>query len=559
MERQHAASENDRGAKAGSASPSLRVSGDTHSLHIQRMVGNQGLAPAHGAEGAGGNNVESRLEARRGGGMPLPSATRSLMESRIGADFGNVRVHADGEAASMSSALGARAFTLGRDIYFGDGEYHPESHDGGRLLAHELTHTIQQGESPVAGRADGNRGGSAAGIIQRQEAPKAPEITAKTIFPFPTGKAVELERIMMDMFFTRMGEKNPKDATGFNALDRQKATITTSTDDEVSGTVPNPVAVPAVVPPIDPEVPEADRPKPEAARTLTEVTLRLRRRKEKDATLFDLELLWKEPDAKEAEVHFARRDMTATLDNESDEQSVILSQKGAPILRSIVRDEGKSVLMKAFTAPYAKDIPDALKFLVPKEVDLLSGTLSDAPPAPPGTKEKVEQMAVALPKHRTPSIFRTQMMGGVGFQHGARFDPVLTNSWQISFMPAPNLGSLVQIPIEIQVQYAPPQSVIGSLSSGLELSFSQLQIPINIRVIDLGIGGGAMQGNEPDGGGPRPHIPALGPMLGLGGGLEIGAFRLDLRYDHIFNLWESAPDTLGPDLNTLSLRAGGVW
>jgi hypothetical protein len=48
-------------------------------------------------------------------------------------------------------------------------------------------------------------------------------------------------------------------------------------------------------------------------------------------------------------------------------------------------------------------------------------------------------------------------------------------------------------------------------------------------------------------------------MLGLGGGLEVGAFRLDLRYDHIFNLWESAPDTLGPDLNTLSLRAGGVW
>ena len=89
--------------------------------------------------------VEDRLQAARGRGEPLPRPVRADMEARFGADLGRVRVHADGEAAQLSRELRARAFTHGTDIYFGAGRYSPTTTDGRRLLAHELTHVLQQG------------------------------------------------------------------------------------------------------------------------------------------------------------------------------------------------------------------------------------------------------------------------------------------------------------------------------------------------------------------------------------------------------------------------------
>ena len=78
------------------------------------------------------------------GGEPLDRQTRGYMESRIGVDLGAVRVHTDSQAAVAASDLNAEAYTSGRDIYFGAGRYQPEAPDGKELLAHELTHTVQQ-------------------------------------------------------------------------------------------------------------------------------------------------------------------------------------------------------------------------------------------------------------------------------------------------------------------------------------------------------------------------------------------------------------------------------
>ncbi len=89
--------------------------------------------------------LEERLLASKGGGMPMPSGTREFMETRFGADFSSVRIHTDGEAQRMATEIHAQAFTHGRDIYFNAGKYAPESDSGKRLLAHELTHTLQQG------------------------------------------------------------------------------------------------------------------------------------------------------------------------------------------------------------------------------------------------------------------------------------------------------------------------------------------------------------------------------------------------------------------------------
>jgi hypothetical protein len=92
-----------------------------------------------------GSDVESRLASRKGGGSPLPDDVRGFMEPRFGADFSGVRVHTDGEAAQLARQVSAQAFTHGQDIYLGEGKYDPASKTGKRLLAHELTHTIQQG------------------------------------------------------------------------------------------------------------------------------------------------------------------------------------------------------------------------------------------------------------------------------------------------------------------------------------------------------------------------------------------------------------------------------
>lgn len=80
----------------------------------------------------------------RGAAQPLDRSSRTLLEWRFGHDFSGVRVHTDAQAAESARAVGARAYTVGRDVVFGAGQYQPQTADGQRLLAHELTHTIQQ-------------------------------------------------------------------------------------------------------------------------------------------------------------------------------------------------------------------------------------------------------------------------------------------------------------------------------------------------------------------------------------------------------------------------------
>jgi hypothetical protein len=105
-------------------------------------------------------SVVKGIDTSRGHGAPLAAQVRSFMEPRFGADFSGVRVHTGPEAAALNSQLNAHAFTVGRDIYFNEGQYRPDSGAGRELIAHELTHTIQQGgviqrsasEAPVSER-----------------------------------------------------------------------------------------------------------------------------------------------------------------------------------------------------------------------------------------------------------------------------------------------------------------------------------------------------------------------------------------------------------------------
>ena len=103
-----------------------------------------GAAPSPRNSEAPRNAEELASRALSGTGTPLDAQTRAEMESHFDADLGDVRVHTGGEASSSADAIGAHAYTSGRDVVFSGGAYQPRGSDGRRLLAHELAHVLQQ-------------------------------------------------------------------------------------------------------------------------------------------------------------------------------------------------------------------------------------------------------------------------------------------------------------------------------------------------------------------------------------------------------------------------------
>lgn len=90
------------------------------------------------------NSFQSSVDASQGQGSKLDGSTNDFMSSKFGADFNEVAIHKDKRAHELASQIHARAFTVGKDIYFNEGEYQPNTSEGKHLLAHELTHTLQQ-------------------------------------------------------------------------------------------------------------------------------------------------------------------------------------------------------------------------------------------------------------------------------------------------------------------------------------------------------------------------------------------------------------------------------
>lgn len=109
--------------------------------------------------------IESNIDTLLVGGQPLPISARAFFEPRFRHDFSKVRIHADTRAAETSDLLNAKAFTIGNNIVFGSNQYAPDTSKGKKLLAHELTHTLQQ---------DGRK------KIQRAEEESAEEKELKT-------------------------------------------------------------------------------------------------------------------------------------------------------------------------------------------------------------------------------------------------------------------------------------------------------------------------------------------------------------------------------------------
>lgn len=117
-------------------------------LALQRAAGNATVAQLLEDEGAEQSPV---MDVVGKGGEPLDEGVRAPMENHLGADFSDVRVHTDERASESAEAVGAQAYTVGNDIAFRSGAYSPGTSAGQRMLAHELTHVVQQRSGPVDG------------------------------------------------------------------------------------------------------------------------------------------------------------------------------------------------------------------------------------------------------------------------------------------------------------------------------------------------------------------------------------------------------------------------
>lgn len=130
----------------------IDVLGTAGMLRVQRAVGNSATA---GAAEAGDERSPVLDVVSSGGGRPLDEPVRADMEARLGTDFSDVRVHTDGAADSSARSVQAHAYTVGSNIVFQRDRYDPGTPAGQTLLAHELTHVVQQRSGPVDGTATG--------------------------------------------------------------------------------------------------------------------------------------------------------------------------------------------------------------------------------------------------------------------------------------------------------------------------------------------------------------------------------------------------------------------
>lgn len=149
-----AAEKEDRPVISGNLCPKCRVQtkalAETISPLVQRLeLGEEEKGETIQAKSAGQTpemspTMESGIQSLKGGGQSLSQTSRSFFEPRIGHDFSQVRIHSGNRATDLARSINAKAFTVGRDVVFGAGQYQPHSDAGKHLMAHELTHVIQQ-------------------------------------------------------------------------------------------------------------------------------------------------------------------------------------------------------------------------------------------------------------------------------------------------------------------------------------------------------------------------------------------------------------------------------
>jgi hypothetical protein len=201
MEREHLPNEQDQVKKAKPEASDLaptQAEGEPASLPgllaLQQTIGNRAVQRllAQRSEDEPSELDEStqdRINQERGGGQPLDQAVQTRMSAVMGHDLSSVRVHASPESDDLNRELHAKAFTTGRDIFFRSGAYDPGSGEGQELIAHELTHVVQQSSGAVGG--GGRMTVNAPGDRYEQEA----DATARMVTTASTSAGVQRQEV----------------------------------------------------------------------------------------------------------------------------------------------------------------------------------------------------------------------------------------------------------------------------------------------------------------------------------------------------------------------------
>ncbi|NOQ13311.1 MAG: DUF4157 domain-containing protein [Methyloprofundus sp.] len=472
------------------------------------------------------------------GGYPLSTAEKDFYEPRFSRDFNQVRIHTGSAAAKAAQSINAKAFTLGQNIVFDQGQ-HNQSRDGRRLMAHELAHTLQQASHQT---------GAHEGVLQRKES--SPDKTQDTggisvtdVFPFPQGSKLVLARIMDDRIFAIISASDDPEqkklATALKAIHGVRVTVTTATPDDFVAIANSVVRVPA-----QDEIPE---------KKLTDLTLRFHR----SGTDFTFSMMAKEGKSTTlTAIMPTQKGLTAKKDKDG---TIILSStendKTVPQLR--VTQEKKSIMIEAFT----ESISPMISKIMPEVKTISVNKLDDA------KKEEDIQKAADKIMQQQASLSRTrsqQVNFGLG---GTKVDDTVAllarTSWIIRFPStgiaalftdnkqlATGVGQVVNIPLEAQILYTPPSSLLGGVSSGVGLRLP-ISVPVNISILG-GISGGSMLFPVAEN---KQRRNVFGPAFGVALGVELGRWRVNLRADHLFNLIEGAQGNAA-DISTFSGNIG---
>lgn len=142
------------------------------------------------------SNMETNINALRGGGQPLPESVSAFFEPRFSTDFSRVRVHSGGAAEQSAREVNANAYTVGHNVVFGAGQFAPGTHEGRRLIAHELTHVVQQSRSAAA--------------VQRAPTPAADPSAERAAAPIRPSEQLEAQVEAEDALGLKGRKRNDK-------------------------------------------------------------------------------------------------------------------------------------------------------------------------------------------------------------------------------------------------------------------------------------------------------------------------------------------------------------
>lgn len=547
-------------ARQAIAQPEAPTRSRRSSNRLQDTLGNRGMAehlrraltlrpaPAKLEVGAVDHPLEREADEL---------ADRALAPG-LGIDLSSVQVHRGPEASAAARALGAEAFNVGRHIVLGADAPSQSSAAGRRLIGHELVHVAQRAAGQVS-----------PGTILRQakgEESKPALLKASEIFPFPKGAKIMMVRVLGDLlmgiFDMRVEDEHQKatdletaarkiaedpnaDETAkqtakqtaesarwsataqaqtarmLKALDQKEATVTETGDDTFEAVVSGSHEVPAAG--------------AFAQDTLADITLSLERSSD---NMFDFRLRGtsRKPDGSTEEQEIFRRRREISRDAAGNIEFSFTDKDNNKVTESQIVSDSSGARILKYVEPSLGITPEVMKFV----------ELPAQPEAREQVKKAIEDQATEDRKDRSSRF--TMNIGVIATgqtpertgatEPDTAWDPLLAFSWQYNFHPADGyLRNIFQVPVYISLDYnAAGNTFLATAASGLEASFNPI-VPINVHIL-AGVGGGQLSGTGPRD--DRPQYDAFGPVVGAGTGVEIDSFRLDVRYQYLFNLLGSA-------------------